>query len=207
MRIILVRHGQTEYNTESRIMGWLPIPLDDTGRSQVKKLGSFIKKKYSISKIYSSDLIRTKESTEMIKNEISISNVIFKEKLREHKFGDWEGKLSNDLKLEENFNHYLELKDENLVPPNGESIKDFKNRVLSGFQNILNENQNSDEDILIVAHGGTNRVILGEILNLQFFKTQIIIKQSNACINEIVYDFENQKFSIFTLNNTYFLNF
>ena len=44
MRIILVRHGQTDYNAESRIMGWLPVPLNQTGKSQIAKLALSLKR-------------------------------------------------------------------------------------------------------------------------------------------------------------------
>ncbi|MHA2105977.1 MAG: histidine phosphatase family protein [Candidatus Hodarchaeales archaeon] len=205
MRIILVRHGQTAHNAESRIMGWLPTPLNQTGRDQIAKLASFLKEQFSVSKIYASDLLRAKESTEIISNTLDMKNIKYLKPLREHKFGDWEGKLYSELKLKENFNRYLELKDEELIPPNGESIIIFKNRVLNGFDNILNNNKNFDKDILIVAHGGTNRVILGEILNLSFLKTQQTIKQSNACLNELKYDFNSKIFSIHSLNVTSFL--
>jgi broad specificity phosphatase PhoE len=146
-----------------------------------------------------------KESTDIISKTFKITEINYLEALREHKFGDWEGKLFSDLKNEHNFNRYLELKDEELIPPNGESIYVFKKRVLNGFNNILNGNKNSDGNILIVAHGGTNRVILGNILDLTFLKTQQTIKQSNACLNELKYDFNRKIFSIHSLNVTSFL--
>jgi broad specificity phosphatase PhoE len=205
MRIILVRHGQTDYNTESRIMGWLPIPLNQTGRSQISKLALFLKEHYSITKIYASDLLRVKESSVIIGNTLNITEIHYLESLREHKFGDWEGRLFSDLKNEKSFNSYLELIDENLFPPNGESINIFKKRVLSGFKNILSNHKDSEKDILVVAHGGTNRVILGDILNLTFLKAQQTIKQSNACLNELHYDFYNEIFSIYNLNVTFLI--
>lgn len=206
MKILLIRHGQTDYNSESRIMGWLPIPLNETGKDQISKLAVFLEEKYSISKVYSSDLLRAKESVEIITKTIGISKINYLKSLREHKFGEWEGKLFSDLKLMENFNRYLELKDEELIPPNGESINMFKNRVLNGFKNILDNNDIHNKDILIVAHGGTNRIILGSILSLNFLNAQRKIKQSNACLNELLYDTVNGRLAIFSLNVTTFLS-
>ena len=85
---------------------------------------------------------------------------------------------------------------------NRETIKFFNDRVFSEFKTIVEDNLEEKKDILIIAHGGTNRIILGNLFKLSFSDSQRIIKQSNGCINEITFGKYFNKYNIENLNVT-----
>ena len=104
--IYLVRHGQTDWNTIRRIQGQTDVPLNDIGRHEAflsgEKLASI-----KIDKIISSDLLRAKETAEIINRFLSRS-ITFDTRLREINFGDLQGMLSNHISDEtwNIFNHH-----------------------------------------------------------------------------------------------------
>ncbi len=205
MKVILIRHGETDYNVESRLIGWRKIPLNQTGIQQVSLLAEILDKHYSISKIYSSDLLRTKQTAEIINEKLNIKEIHFKSKLREQSLGDWEGLLLEDLKKKDSFMRFLKLNDEEESVPNGEPIQVFNDRVFFEFRLIIEQNLLTNNEILIVAHEGTNRIILGNLLGLSFSDSQKILKQSNACINEIKFEKTFDDYKINNINVTSFL--
>ena len=70
-RLILSRHGETDWNKERKIMGWKPVSINSKGITQAKKLGKYIQKSYTVDKIIASDLQRTKETVEIIQQNLS----------------------------------------------------------------------------------------------------------------------------------------
>lgn len=159
MKVFLIRHGETDYNRENRMMGHMNVPLNDLGRSQAERTGEYLKK-YEFSAIYSSDLKRAMETSEIIKQTCNWSQVIIpKQGLRELRLGKLEGVAWTeelDKYTPEEFNNYLKQM-------GGETFETFYERVWHCFQEIINNHKNN-EQILLIAHGGTIRVILTKIL-------------------------------------------
>lgn len=178
-RLILIRHGETEYNFENRYCGFSDPPLNTKGIWQSKRLANRLKS-LKIDKIYSSDLRRAYQTAKIIfKN-----NLIEKsESFREVNFGIFEG-----LRYEEILKVYPELyKDwiDNPVKvkiPNGESLKNLSKRVKEKLSSIFS--QYKDKTIAVVTHGGPIRVILCDALkyNLEMFWQ---IKQQPGALNII----------------------
>lgn len=155
--IYLVRHGQTDWNLEKKTQGHTDISLNDNGREQAKLVSDVIKD-YKIDKIYSSDLLRAKETADIINEKFGL-DIILDNRLREINYGDLEGiprtLLSQDVWDVFN-NNPLEL--------HAEPMLDVYTRVKNFFDSL-----NYDEDILIVTHGGALRAIMYYISNREFF--------------------------------------
>ncbi|MHA1186136.1 MAG: histidine phosphatase family protein [Candidatus Heimdallarchaeota archaeon] len=97
MRILVIRHGQSTGNLNRIFQGQGAFPLTDKGKIQAVLVAKKIKDSFeSIDCIYSSDLIRAKESTEIIGNILGRSKVIFDQRLREHDCGVLEGKVFSE---------------------------------------------------------------------------------------------------------------
>lgn len=158
--IYLVRHGQTDWNIEKRTQGHTDIPLNDNGKQQAQIISE--KLKYlKIDKIYSSDLLRSKETAEIINQNFNLE-IIFDKRLREINYGDLEGIPRTELNKKT-----WEIFNKNPEKLHAEPIIEVYNRIKSFFEEI-----ETDKNILIVAHGGALRVIMYYINNKEIFNKE-----------------------------------
>ena len=146
--IYLVRHGQTDYNLEDRMQGHLDIPLNETGRKEAmicKKELSSIK----IDRIIASDLLRAKETANIINESFSLP-ITYDARLRELNMGDLQGRVFKDISNEswDPLNHEPHK-------IHAESLEDLYKRTKSFFDEV-----DAKQNTLIVAHGGTIRMLM-----------------------------------------------
>lgn len=148
--VYLIRHGMTEANIKGQYAGVLDIPVCPEGREKLENL----KKNYEYpdaQEFYSSPLIRCRQTAEILYPD---KNIIINEKLREQNFGDWEGKTTQELSDDENFKKWIANSCENKTP-NGESLQEFRDRLFSGFEEIINSViTRGITKICIFTHGG-----------------------------------------------------
>ncbi|MGM0495993.1 MAG: alpha-ribazole phosphatase [Bacillota bacterium] len=162
-KLVLVRHGETDWNKNSRYQGAVDIKLNQKGKDQAKKLYDYLKDE-EFDVIYSSTLKRAYHTVNDIA-EYQNKDVITIADLMEINFGKWEG-----LTFDEIENDYPELakkwaQDPTCCkPPEGEHIKEVEERVGKAIDMIVNENQ--DKKILIATHGGIVRIIIAYLLDL-----------------------------------------
>jgi alpha-ribazole phosphatase/probable phosphoglycerate mutase len=158
IRLLLVRHGETEWNRQKRFQGQRDIPLNEFGRQQVSVLSRRLKNE-AINARYTSDLSRAWETAKSIST-INGELVMIKDsRLREMNFGEWEGLTwaeirEKDPSVMENWSKYLAEKG----PPGGETLFRFSERILK-FSEEINKTH-LDETVLLVAHGGTIMVLI-----------------------------------------------
>lgn len=202
IRLILIRHCETELG-KNRYTGSTDVSLSAQGVKHGKLIAEYLKdKKINLSKIYSGSLKRACETAGVIAREYSM-DVEKLPGLNEINFGGWEGLtfdevLSSDRK---NAEDYL-ASPPDFRFPGGETQRELNERVLNALDAILEKNLDLNETILIAAHGGTNRVILGKALNLSL-KDQFRIKQDAGCINVIDFFSDNAVVSLmnYTINS------
>jgi broad specificity phosphatase PhoE len=159
MKIYFVRHGQTVNNKKNIMTGWIDSPLTNKGIEQAKKTALEIPSGFS--EIYCSDLIRCKQTAEIINQKLNLP-IKYDARLRERNFGFLEGKswdeIGLDLKELDTNQKY------NYHPFGGESVKDVRQRLFSFIDDIRKKEIKGK--ILIVAHGGLIR-LLHNLLNNQ----------------------------------------
>ena len=90
-RILLVRHGETDWNREGRLQGWGPTPLNDRGREQARRVGEALATEYDIDRIVASDSFRTRETTEHIRDAGIEPEPTFDPAWRERGLGVYQG--------------------------------------------------------------------------------------------------------------------
>lgn len=149
MVIYLVRHPETEYNRKDITQGHDDSFLTKEGKRIAQYLGKSLRNR-SISKIYTSDLGRCVQTSELINKELNV-RIVLKKELREQNFGDYNGKRTEII------TNNFDISNLDLVMPNGESFNQMKKRVLDFIKNIKESNS-----ILIVTHDGCLRAILSE---------------------------------------------
>jgi alpha-ribazole phosphatase len=182
-RLYLVRHGELVTSKEWRYVGQMDVKLNETGKKQIQNLSSRLSSE-QIEMIFSSDLTRTIESAEIIGNKLEIINEPISE-LREINLGVWEGLTLEEI--EESFPEDLvkrseDIKDFRII--NGESFSDVKKRVIPKLKDIIEGNVS--KRILVIAHGGVNRIIIADALGLDINNIPRL-EQNYACLNIIDY--------------------
>ena len=148
-RIVLVRHGETEWNRTRRVQGHTDVPLNDVGRRQARELAAELDGEV-VDAIYSSDLSRARETAEILSMARSIPVVSLPE-LREKHFGTWEG--LTDVEVRERFPeaHAKGWGD-------GESSEEMAERIVGVVERIVEAHEG--ELVIVVTHGGPMRAIL-----------------------------------------------
>ncbi len=152
----LVRHGETDSNKNLIIDGGgeMNAPLNETGINQAKEAARSLKD-LGIDLIISSDLLRAKQTAEIISKEIG-AEIVFDNAFRERHWGELEGKTFEEAEgLFTNPSDWY--KDENLKPDKGESWGEVENRVREAFK--IHRNNHHHKNIVIISHGGTLRML------------------------------------------------
>jgi len=143
----LLRHGEAISNTKNIISCWpekFSVPLTEEGKEQIKKAAVKLKKK-KIDLIFSSDLLRTKQTAKIVSKELEIP-VKYDKRLREYNAGIFNGGPIEELK------NFFKTEEERLVkkPPKGETYQEIVKRV-TNFLNEMKEKYSS-KNILVVSH-------------------------------------------------------
>ena len=182
-RIHLLRHGQVEGFEEKRYNGQADIALTALGRQQSAAFaGRFQHKK--LSGIYSSDLLRCRSAADQIAL-LQEAAPQYEEALRELHIGDWEGLGWQQLQRDYPELWQARLDDiVNVAAPNGESLLQMAERVRVVIQRIVAAHPGGE--VVIVGHGGVNRVILLDAIGAPLERL-FHIEQDYACHNIIEY--------------------
>jgi len=172
-KLILLRHGQSQWNLENKFTGWKNVPLTEKGEMEAKKAGELIKKnKIHIDFIFSSVLERANKTAEIAIKEANLQNLINNnrliltkhEDLNERDYGDLVG-----LNKEETANKFgkeqvhIWRRSYDTPPPNGESLKDVVERVSPYFKKNIKPLLVQNNNILIAAHGNSLRAMMIEL--------------------------------------------
>ena len=182
-RIFLIRHGETNWNKEGRFQGQIDIPLNDNGKDQANKAFEYLRN-ISFNKAYSSSMHRPYETAQIIlqnNRDLKIEKI---DSLVEISHGLWEGKLEIEIlekwpKLLKNWHD----KPEEVIMPEGESIKDVSERSIKAFDRICLSQKDNDLTLL-VAHDAVNKTLICKILGINYSNIWMI-KQGNGGITVI----------------------
>ena len=176
-RVVLWRHGQTDWNMVNRFQGHSDIPLNEVGRYQVKHAAEILAG-MNPTAIISSDLGRARDTAQALADLVGL-NVRTDENLRETNGGLWEGKTGAENRAEDfqNFIRWIDG-DDNPAGTTGETRSQVADRAVSA---IMGELEGKTNQLLIVAtHGGTARCVLGQLLQLPLTHWGVIGGLSNA---------------------------
>ncbi|MEO1783840.1 histidine phosphatase family protein [Thermodesulfobium sp. 4217-1] len=194
MKIYLIRHGETDWNKESRYQGVKDIELSAKGIEQVRKLGKYFSS-IPLDILVSSPLSRTKETANSILDFYPKKlQVFYDDRFLEISHGLWEGKLVSEVKREfKEIYNFWKVSPYEAKMPEGEGLHDVSLRATSAFKEWVDNNRGND--IAFVTHDVVIRVILMDIFSLPysfFWK----FKLANAGINVLEFDEEFKLLSI-----------
>lgn len=160
MRLYLVRHGQTAWNTEERAQGHTDIPLDETGIKQAAFLSEMLAEE-PIQLVLTSDLQRSAMTARSIAERLSVP-LEATPLLRERTFGEWEGlpyaEVGRRLGAEVPERGLSALYE--ACPPGGESMQMTWERIRPMTERLFQQKENT----LVVSHGGTSSLMLSQLI-------------------------------------------
>lgn len=188
LRLLLVRHGETDWNRESRFQGSRDIPLNDNGRKQAQKAADFLADIH-LDFAVSSPMLRPKETAEIAIQSHSDVPLSLEPQFAEIGHGLWEGKLEQEI--EDAFPGLLaqwKAQPETVQMPEGENLQQVWERAIAAWNDLVAKMSARDTPQvgLVVAHDAINKVILCYLLGLQpanFWN----IKQGNGAVSVIDY--------------------
>jgi probable phosphoglycerate mutase len=182
--IILIRHGETEWNSQLRMQGHSNSPLSAVGRGQIQALGEWMKN-VSFDHVYSSDSLRARQTAESI-TQYSGDTLQFDQRIREKNLGVFEGLTAVEAR-ERHPEVYRLFKTGggNYVIDEGESTQQVLDRALEFIEEI--RLRHLEQSIVMVTHGGVVRVLMKHTLGLTIdAPTSFMIK--NTGIFRLVWD-------------------
>lgn len=177
-KLVIVRHGQSQWNLENRFTGWIDIDLSPAGIEEAKKAGEKLKG-FKFDEAFTSDLIRAQKTLDIILDEINQKDIPVEKDvaLNERMYGDLQGLNKDECRKqfgEEQVKIWRRSYD--TPPPNGESLKDTADRVLPYYRTKIEPELKKGKDILISAHGNSLRALIMYLEKLtpeQILQTEI----------------------------------
>lgn len=162
--LILVRHGQSQWNLENRFTGWIDIPLTETGRAEASKAGELIKATGTRFEIaYTSVLVRAIETLTIILSALGQEElpVVKDRALNERHYGQLQG-LDKDETRKKFGEEQVKLwrRSYDVAPPGGESLKDTAARTIPFFESRILADLKTGKNVLVSAHGNSLRSIV-----------------------------------------------
>ncbi len=184
-RILLVRHGETQWNREKRFQGQIDIPLNERGRQQAARVAEFLQKA-PLAQAFSSPLLRPKETIEAILRFHPGVPLTLLSDLQEISHGRWEGKLESEIEAE--FPGELarwQTQPEAVPMPDGETLAQVWVRVAHAWREIVAAVP-PGQTAVVTAHDAVNKAILCQLFGLgpERFWT---FKQGNGGVSVVDY--------------------
>ncbi len=162
--ILLVRHGETDWNRSGQIMGERPIPLNRRGEAQAQALAGVLGPGAARA-VYSSPVQRARQTAQILAAAIQRS-VDTDRALTEIGVGAWEGRFWRDL-TDDLIRHNFYRKPEEARPPGGETLREVQVRAVSAVQRAIGQASLSEQDrLVIVSHADVIRAIVAHYLEL-----------------------------------------
>ncbi|MBN2549253.1 MAG: histidine phosphatase family protein [Anaerolineales bacterium] len=195
--LILVRHGQTEWNRVERFRGRADVPLNKTGLAQAEATGQRVAAQWNPVAVYSSPLSRALQTAEAIAKHFNLP-VQVHPGLADIDYGEWQGLTPDEARQRwpEQVNNWYNHPEQAHIPA-GETLADLRARAMQTVSELAAHH--AGETVVLVGHTVINRIILLGVLGLgneRFWH----LKQDTCAIN--VFEAERDDFMLVSLNDT-----
>lgn len=180
-QLILVRHGETDWNAEGRIQGMLDVPLNALGLQQAKLVGDELARYVDVASIISSDLVRTRETATPLVEGTGFA-IMFDARIRERNFGVLQGKTYAEWRVAdaEGMARY-NAGDPDYGPEGGETAREFLDRCVNAVTDMVTACR--EKTLILVTHGGVVSSMYRHSQGLEFH-SQRTWSVPNASISE-----------------------
>jgi 2,3-bisphosphoglycerate-dependent phosphoglycerate mutase len=189
IQLVLIRHGQSQWNLENKFTGWIDIPLSPKGEEEAREAGEKIKN-FKFDKVYTSVLDRAIKTYEIAAKVAGFNNLpVEKDKaLNERMYGDLQGLNKDDMRKKFGAEQvHIWRRSYDVPPPNGESLKNTAERVLPYWHSHIEPDLKAGKNILVVAHGNSLRAL---IMHLDKLTGEEVVKLEIPTGVPILYEFD-----------------
>ncbi len=186
--LVLVRHGQSLWNLQNRFTGWVDVPLTEKGEAEARRGGELLKGR-TFDVAYTSVLQRAVHTCDLLMEAGGITAPIIRdEALNERHYGDLQGldKAETAKKYGDDQVH-IWRRSYDVPPPNGESLELTAARTLPFFERAIMGDLRHGRDVLVVAHGNSNRSI---VMELDGLSREEVLQLNLATGVPLVYEFD-----------------
>jgi 2,3-bisphosphoglycerate-dependent phosphoglycerate mutase len=167
-RLVLLRHGESQWNLENRFTGWVDVPLSPRGIQEAKDAGEKLRS-FAFNRAFTSVLARANETLRLALETIGQTGIpIEKNKaLNERMYGELQG-LNKDETAKKYGEAQVKIwrRSYDVRPPGGESLKDTAERVLPYYERTIKPYLLKGDTILVAAHGNSLRALIMELEQL-----------------------------------------
>lgn len=167
-RLVLLRHGESQWNLENRFTGWVDVPLSPRGIQEAKDAGEKLRS-FTFDRAFTSVLVRANETLRLVLEAVGQTGIpIEKDKaLNERMYGELQG-LNKDETAKKYGEAQVKIwrRSYDVRPPGGESLKDTAERVLPYYERTIKPSLLKGETILVAAHGNSLRALIMELEQL-----------------------------------------
>ena len=192
--LVLIRHGQSEWNEKNLFTGWKDPNLTPKGVDEAIKAGKELKAAgYSFDKMFTSELFRAQDTGRIILEQMDIPSieVIKNVSLNERNYGDLAGLNKDEARKKWGEDQvHIWRRSFDVPPPGGESLKDTAERVLPYFKENIIPELIEGLDILVAAHGNSLRAL---VMELEEISSEEIVELEISTGVPLVYKFEDNK--------------
>lgn len=189
--LVLIRHGQSQWNLENRFTGWIDIPLSQQGEEEARSAGEKLKG-YKFDEVFLSVLQRAIKTYEIVAETAGFNNLPVEEDkaLNERMYGDLQGFNKDETRKKFGDEQvHIWRRSYDIAPPNGESLKDTAARVLPYYFSRIEPDLKKGKNILIVAHGNSLRALIKHLENIS---DEDIVKLEIPTGVPIVYELDEE---------------
>ena len=189
--LVLVRHGQSEWNEKNLFTGWKDPKLTSRGVDEAIKAGKELKEAgYSFDKMFTSDLFRAQDTGRIILEQMNLASIeVIKDvSLNERNYGDLAGLNKDEARKEWGEDQvHIWRRSFDIPPPGGESLKDTADRVLPYFKDNIIPELIQGLNILVAAHGNSLRAL---VMELEEISSEEIVELEISTGVPLIYKFE-----------------
>ena len=194
-KLVLVRHGQSEWNAKNLFTGWKDPKLTDLGIQEAIRAGELLEtRNLNFDLMFTSDLFRAQETGRLILEQINQKDIeiIQDQSLNERNYGDLAG-LNKDEAREKWGEEQVHIwrRSFDVPPPGGESLKNTAERVLPYFESEIMPKVKKSLNILVAAHGNSLRAL---VMHLENISSEEIVKLEIATGDPLIYEYSNGDF-------------
>jgi len=203
MKLFIIRHGESTWNSRGLIQGNRDPYLSEKGKVQAKELARYLKD-CKIRNIFSSDLRRASQTACVLSKSLAVPVARMPE-LREIGLGFWEGKKIRGLDEKYKKLYDLWIKGPSKVKvPGAEKVPVFCKRICRAFEKII-RSSGEEDNIAVVTHGGAICAYLSRVLKADIDRLLVSVKLDNAGLT-FVEVFQKKYFWLRAVNDTAYLN-
>lgn len=191
--LVLVRHGESQWNLENRFTGWVDVPLTPKGEAEARRAGERLKAEgLRFDTAFTSDLKRAQNTLQIILEGLGQNGIPVEKNqaLNERHYGDLQG--LNKAETAKKFGDdqvKIWRRSYDIAPPNGESLKDTAARTLPYFESNVLPALRSGKNVIVAAHGNSLRSI---VMHLDKLTKEQVLELNLATGVPLVYRFDNQ---------------